>query len=158
MSETKECYKCELPFTKESMTGWGSNWNSHRYCKVCEMYRTIERDYGITREQWDELYRLGDSRCWICLKPIGKPSYLCKKDYVTDHDHVTGKVRGLLCYSCNSILKVVDSIKFFEGTYSLEKLKEAGSFFKDKKNKKRIGTYIKWIKYYDKIEEYLKGE
>lgn len=54
--------------------------------------------YGITPEQWDELFAAQEGRCAICRTdaPRGRG-----KSFHVDHDHATGKVRGLLCHSCN---------------------------------------------------------
>ena len=55
--------------------------------------------YGVSAEFLADLLREQDGRCAICMKPFvktprGKP--------VVDHDHKTGKVRGLLCDHCNA--------------------------------------------------------
>jgi hypothetical protein len=52
------------------------------------------RAYGITVEYYVQLLVKQNSRCAICLK----------RDSVrlsVDHDHATGRVRGLLCRKCN---------------------------------------------------------
>jgi hypothetical protein len=50
--------------------------------------------YGISPEQYDLMLRYQGGACGICgERPTGR---LC-----VDHDHVTGKVRGLLCHRCN---------------------------------------------------------
>jgi len=53
----------------------------------------ILRVYGITREQYNEL-DLG--YCPICLSEWSDSVRPC-----VDHDHKTGRVRGLLCIYCN---------------------------------------------------------
>lgn len=64
-----------------------------------------KRLYGITQKQYDELFASQNGKCAICgnetfgILRNGKPKGLC-----IDHDHKTGKVRGLLCTRCNSIL------------------------------------------------------
>jgi len=50
------------------------------------------RKYSITKEQWEELAAKQEGKCAICLR------YLPLR---VDHNHATGKVRGLLCHSCN---------------------------------------------------------
>jgi hypothetical protein len=52
------------------------------------------RKYGVTLEEVLALLAKQDGKCAICGKPI-----LAR--YHVDHDHGTGKVRGLLCFSCN---------------------------------------------------------
>lgn len=54
--------------------------------------------YGITREEFNKLIELQNNKCAICLvdKPTGKG------DWHIDHDHITGKIRGLLCHHCNT--------------------------------------------------------
>ena len=49
--------------------------------------------------------------CAICLKP---ESYF-KRRLAVDHNHKTGKVRGLLCFRCN---------KFLVGRHTIESMKK----------------------------------
>lgn len=53
--------------------------------------------YGITAEEWTNLLISQEYKCAICRKENNN-----KKDFHTDHDHNTGKVRGLLCSTCNT--------------------------------------------------------
>lgn len=64
--------------------------------------------YGLTLEQHKQMYADQDGRCKICgeLISYGKMQ--------TDHDHDTGKVRGLLCRYCNLRLAVVEDAEFCE--------------------------------------------
>lgn len=55
--------------------------------------------YGITTEQYDEMLAEQAGVCAICGNPPKK-----RRLYV-DHDHDTGRVRGLLCAHCNSSLE-----------------------------------------------------
>lgn len=48
----------------------------------------------------EEFYRKQDGRCAICEKP---QSYF-KRRLNLDHNHKTGKLRGLLCYRCNKFI------------------------------------------------------
>ena len=54
----------------------------------------LKARYGITLLEYRELFRKQDSRCAICFREDDKRLHV-------DHDHETGKVRGLLCGSCN---------------------------------------------------------
>lgn len=53
------------------------------------------RAYGITEAEYQELLIAQSKRCAICRK---KPK---EKRLHVDHNHETGKVRGLLCFNCN---------------------------------------------------------
>ena len=52
--------------------------------------------YGLTLEQLTALETAADGRCMICRTPVAK--------LVVDHCHKTGRVRGLLCGTCNSAI------------------------------------------------------
>lgn len=56
-------------------------------------------------EMWNLLLKEQNGACGICKKE--------KKSLHVDHNHTTGKVRGLLCYNCNNGLgRFKDSIEF----------------------------------------------
>ncbi len=55
--------------------------------------------YGLTVEQYDAILIEQNYVCAICGKP--EKSSL-KKVLSIDHDHTNGKVRGLLCDTCNT--------------------------------------------------------
>ena len=65
--------------------------------------RYVVKTYGITLEELDTLYEEQEHSCKLCGVHVseleGKKTKLC-----VDHCHTTGKVRGLLCAKCNSVL------------------------------------------------------
>jgi hypothetical protein len=70
--------------------------------------KSLKNRYGITEEQYDEMYEKQNGKCAICFKPAELKS---KKRLNVDHDHSTGKVRGLLCSSCNRGLGLFEDSK-----------------------------------------------
>ncbi len=60
----------------------------------------LRRNYGISLVEWDALFEAQIRRCAIC----GSASPSSTKGWHTDHDHVSGKVRGILCHPCNTTL------------------------------------------------------
>lgn len=77
-------------------------------------------DFGITLEDYNNLLVKQDYKCAICGSKLPKNSKT--KHLVVDHDHKTGKVRGLLCQCCNfglgqfgdSIENLKNAIKYLE--------------------------------------------
>lgn len=53
------------------------------------------RKYGLTIEQFDEMYRQQNGCCASCK--CASEETLC-----VDHNHTTGAVRSLLCANCNT--------------------------------------------------------
>jgi hypothetical protein len=73
---------------------------------------TIKYKYGITIEQYNQKLIDQSNCCAICGtdKPGGGHNNL----YV-DHNHSTGKVRGLLCRNCNLMLgHAFDKVELLE--------------------------------------------
>lgn len=65
-----------------------------------QRWRSIKQRYGLTREQFDAVWTAQDGRCAICKDDIAQEPGL-RMNAATDHCHVSGRVRGLLCQPCN---------------------------------------------------------
>ncbi len=124
----KSCKKTynDSPAAKESARRWyyegsGRSIKSSyqksgkpRSRKKAEPYRSqvLRRKYGITVSDYEEILKNQEYKCAICktYNP-GKR----RGSWPIDHDHKTGKVRGLLCWSCNSALGLLkDSYELCE--------------------------------------------
>ena len=53
----------------------------------------LSKRYGITVDRFAEILDSQGGACAVCRRTKGRQ--------VVDHDHVTGKVRGILCVRCN---------------------------------------------------------
>ncbi len=64
--------------------------------------------YGLGRAEYQALYTAQGGRCAICaaqreIARYGRGQNAPRKDVIcVDHDHATGRVRGLLCHDCNN--------------------------------------------------------
>lgn len=93
----KTCIKCrqtkvlvEFPRHKASAEGYRA------ICLKCHRDYLRLRLYGMTEAQWNTLFDAQGKRCALCKTDV-RP----KRGWNTDHDHLTGKVRGILCGKCN---------------------------------------------------------
>lgn len=107
----KKCSKCELnkPLNQYYRSKSGKDGH-HHYCKSCHSedkkirYRNnpslrLKEVYGLTIEEYNNMMSNQKNSCKICFLPFKN-----KRTTFVDHDHKTGKVRGLLCPKCNNIL------------------------------------------------------
>ena len=56
----------------------------------------LRKNYGLTLAQYDKLLASQDGRCVLCNH------VQTGKRLSVDHDHITGRIRGLLCITCNT--------------------------------------------------------
>jgi hypothetical protein len=78
---------------------WNRLYSDPEYKKKCGDKRLIKL-YGITPEKYEEILEEQNYSCAICK--IHKNHFVRKLQ--VDHNHTTGKVRGLLCHRCNTSL------------------------------------------------------
>ena len=92
----------------------GHTFGKAKVCSACALARddagkvrasTIRRRFGVTTEQYDEMLARQNGGCAICGKTNPNGHRLA-----IDHNHRSGKVRGLLCRNCNSAIgQLLDS-------------------------------------------------
>lgn len=58
--------------------------------------RRLIETYGITADEFWQIYEYQGGTCYICRRATG-----LRKRLSVDHCHKTGQVRGLLCGPCN---------------------------------------------------------
>ena len=63
----------------------------------------LTRRYGISEQDFHELEQKQGHVCALCKKPEHN-GFKGRTTLCVDHDHETGKVRGLLCNHCNRAL------------------------------------------------------
>ncbi len=54
----------------------------------------------VSHAEYDRLMQEQSGQCAICLRASGSEG----KSLAVDHDHKTGRVRGLLCTKCNQAI------------------------------------------------------
>ena len=62
--------------------------------------RNLHKNYKITPSIFNEMWVNQCGKCAIC-KQMMEPRGRMKSSATVDHNHETGKVRGLLCRGCN---------------------------------------------------------
>ena len=97
----KKCKHCGKEFIPQAP--------SEHYCSdFCKRYEYINRyyvrNYKITLGEYLKIAEQQDFKCALC----GKENFAMKDIHsgalVVDHNHQTGKIRGLLCHNCNRAL------------------------------------------------------
>jgi hypothetical protein len=72
----------------------------------------LKRKYGIGLAEYSQMFMAQGGKCAICGSDYGGHRNAEQKALAVDHDHKTGKVRGLLCEPCNQgIGKLKDDYK-----------------------------------------------
>jgi hypothetical protein len=106
----------------------GEGTTTARYCRACrhrqylvwrqrnpEKYDALKkkenaalayRRYGLSKDEYDSKLAAQKNLCAVCGK--AQENNRGKDSLCVDHDHVTGKVRDLLCVKCNSGIGMFD--------------------------------------------------
>ena len=78
----------------------GSNGRD-RECRECRYFYNIERTYGVTQAAFRALWDAQQGCCFGCLEELRLTTGSRENDVHLEHDHRTGKIRGLACRGCN---------------------------------------------------------
>lgn len=126
--ESKECWECK---EIKSLDDFYFNKTRGKYtnkCRLCynrgmRLYRqelkilrpnykknkirnsNLKRKFGITLDDYNLRVKIQEGKCLICnqerLSSKGKKLAI-------DHNHKTGKIRGLLCTRCNTLVGYIE--------------------------------------------------
>lgn len=108
---TKICTRCKK---RKSFNDFGCDNKTRTKrrgeCKECQSFNQRCQKFNISPEELNSLFESQNGRCSICNKDFNSMS-----DWSIDHDHHSGKIRGLLCGQCNSGLGYFyDNIEFLK--------------------------------------------
>lgn len=114
------CYKCQL----SANTSWRSKRKESKEDYERYVRNETLRPYGINVDDYNRMFKEQGGKCKICESTTPKSKR--NKHFYIDHDHKTGKVRGLLCNRCNSGLSCFEdtpaflsnAIKYLEYNFS----------------------------------------
>lgn len=87
------CDHCDGPMDKASNARWCSD------CAQTNYDRANIRKYGLSRSEREAMYFEQDGTCPLCLE---------REATHIDHSHDTGKVRQLVCNTCNIMLSYIE--------------------------------------------------
>lgn len=104
-SDRQVCVGCKQSLTKDSYSP--SHWGKKKVhvCRAClrspqaklnVRKHWLRNEYGLSLEGYETLLKKQNGVCAICHLPPEDGQRLH-----VDHNHITGKVRGLLCRHCN---------------------------------------------------------
>lgn len=130
---TRKCISCISKLRSETYMSQAEEINKKRRQKYINnpdilRARRLKRAFNMTLEDYDNMFKKQGGVCVICGKPPegidkrGKTERPRKLE--VDHNHKTGKVRGLLCFHCNNGLgcfkdskeNLASAIKYLEET------------------------------------------
>ena len=93
----------------------GIEWaNNHKdRVKVYQRRYSLKRKYGIALEEYEKRLAAQGGVCAICKTDKRSRDIRTNNGrmFPIDHNHKTGKVRGILCSKCNVAMERMDSIE-----------------------------------------------
>ena len=91
--------------------------------KVRQFWRGVQARYGIRKWHWVAIWIMQDGLCGICREVEMK---LMDNNTHIDHEHATGRVRGLLCSGCNHGMSFLDKRGWIAEAYAYKEGHNAG--------------------------------
>jgi len=104
----RKCTICKRSKPLESFVKEARQYSGYGYiCKACHQIRMKKYSitkFGIAQKKFEQMLTAQGEGCVICGRKFGhkKGRSGLPTRLVIDHEHKTGKIRGLLCSRCNS--------------------------------------------------------
>ena len=104
MGFEKKCARCgKLKGLEEFHRRRTSPDGFQAYCKGCNIRQATDANWrnmgmDLNEESYRDLLEAQNHRCAICRRGLAETT----RALAADHDHTTGRVRGLLCLDCNT--------------------------------------------------------
>lgn len=93
---------CKSCYNDRQKRRYWANLDSHRLRARAAQRR---RKYGLSHDEFLSMVEKQKGQCAICMVVMDSP--------VVDHNHLTGKIRGLLCHNCNVAIGLFADSAFF---------------------------------------------
>jgi hypothetical protein len=104
-------WQCRPEADKKNVSRWRLE-NPEKVRSMSLMY-----SYGLTVKKYNTMLTNQNAVCAICGSTTSKTNR--SDNFYVDHDHATGKVRGLLCSPCNTALGLLeDNVDFLMSAVS----------------------------------------
>ena len=88
------CRRCMQTYRKE-----------YRKTRREQMYTYfMKHNYGLTKTQRDDMELQCSGLCMLCGKPETRTNQYGVRKLCVDHNHLTKRIRGLLCATCNQAI------------------------------------------------------
>jgi|SRR5208337_140725 len=109
-------YRKKHPQTPEQLEQQKTYWKSAAGKAAKRRYRESEhgrrkahngwlrREYGTSLEEKEKMYAKQEGLCALCKQPLPDVIESCY-----DHNHKTGKGRGLLHHTCNTLIGLIEN-------------------------------------------------
>ena len=128
------CHGCQVELNRKNsqqrrIAGKTLAYERRPATKRIRLNTKFNRQFGISVDDYERMHKDQNGLCWICGKAETETTTAGQSQpnrLTVDHDHDTGKVRGLLCAKCNQgigcLMHSPDLLKkailYLEGTQS----------------------------------------
>lgn len=101
--QQKETYARNRKNRQQKQREWGAANRDY------QRENNLRKKYNIGVVEYEQMFVSQGGKCGVC----GLPEIVCDKAgklkrLAVDHNHETGKIRGLLCQKCNQALGLLD--------------------------------------------------
>ena len=107
-AKAKERMKRDRPVIRKKRAAKAKKENNAVYARNKAKYqdRRLRLKYGITLDQYEDMFEGQGGACFICE---ALPTE--RRKLAVDHCHTTGRVRALLCHTCNNHLGIYEKYR-----------------------------------------------